>query len=195
VTLQEAEQQLGPWKVDQDVKRIICHWTAGQGQPNEIELRDYHYLISQDLKLYHGRRWVGAPWPQHTRGLNTGSIGLALCGMAGATLSDHGKWPLTAAQLDRLCLVAAALLKRYHLPLTEESLLVHADVTRVYGIEQRGKWDISVWPGRPLPAGTRAAAQEVSHLIRLQALAYLPQTEADRHRAAAAPLRAPPLTK
>lgn len=71
-------------------KRIILHWTAGTNYPNTTDLQHYHFLIDKDGKVYNGvytpednLNCYDGKYAQHTGGGNTGSIGIAVCGMAG----------------------------------------------------------------------------------------------------------------
>jgi hypothetical protein len=160
-----VEQELGPWKAA-PVERLILHWTAGREHASALEREHYHWLIQQDLTLVKGRHPDGGPpWAQHTRLLNTGSLGISLCGMAGATTTDWGAAPITAPQLQKLVLVAAVLCQRYRLAISERTVLSHAEVGRVYGITQNGKWDISIWPGRPEIQGAAAVGHELRRLV------------------------------
>ena len=82
----------------------------------------------------------------HTRGLNTGSIGMALCGMAGANERPFapGRYPITAGQWNAALFAAADLCRRYNLEPVETELAMHCEVQQVFGVVQRGKWDIAV---------------------------------------------------
>ena len=159
---------------DAPVERLIAHWTAGGPTPNDRERDHYHFLIEQNGAVVRGHYELGLPpppdhsyaWPQHTRELNTGSVGVALCGMLGATPKDHGAVPINPLQMEKLILVLAALAGRYDLSVAETTVTVHADVGRVYGIAQRGKWDISFWPGRPKVKGAAQVAHEIRRALR-----------------------------
>jgi hypothetical protein len=100
-------------------------------------------------------------WPPHTRMLNTGSVGIALCGMANAVESPfrEGPAPITEAQVEALAEAAAHVARAYRLEVGERTVLTHCEVTRVYGILQRGKWDISWLPGMPRPMPGTAGAR------------------------------------
>jgi hypothetical protein len=146
------------------VERIIVHWTAGGPKASALDRAHYHLLIEQSGRVVPGLRRIGLYLP-HTRRLNTGSIGVALCGMAGARQNPYhpGPSPITARQMEVLVQVCACLMERYGLPFQEKTLLSHADVERVYGIVQRGKWDITFWPGDPEIPRT---ARDVAHVLR-----------------------------
>ena|SRR2546425_1659655 len=150
------------------VRRVVMHWTAGGPSPSFFERLHYHFLIDREGVVHRGRFPVGR-WPPHTRRLNTGSIGIALCGMAQATPAPLrvGPSPITAAQLEALPVIAAQVLGRYGLPVTEQTLLSHCEVPRVYGRPQRGKWDIAWVPGL-----TGLAPQHVGDRLRNEARAW-----------------------
>ena len=42
------------WLSNVDMKRIICHWTAGAYRPSENDGLHYHILIDGDGVLHHG---------------------------------------------------------------------------------------------------------------------------------------------
>ena len=72
------------------MKRIIIHWTASRYYPNDYEKHFYHYLIDKDGKVYNGYYTPednldcsDGKYAAHTGGGNTGSIGIAMCAMAG----------------------------------------------------------------------------------------------------------------
>lgn len=125
------------------VSRVIMHWTAGGYTPNAIDRAHYHFLIDGQGEVVIGPRKPGLYLP-HTRMLNTGSVGLAICAMRGARqVPFHaGEQPLTHLQWERACQAAAEILHAYGLELSERTLLCHSEVTRVYGRRQLGKWDV-----------------------------------------------------
>jgi hypothetical protein len=94
----------------------------------------------------------------HTLNCNSGSIGVSLCGMAGAVESPFsaGKSPITREQWDALAGVLADLCRRYAIPVTPATVLSHAEVQSTLGIKQRGKWDIARLPFDPAVIGARA---------------------------------------
>jgi hypothetical protein len=157
------------WMPKGDVRRIVIHWTAGVRYPTPFDRLHYHFLIDAKGKVHRGLRPPGKYLP-HTRGLNTGSIGVALCGMAGARSAPFhpGNHPLSAVQFAAAAQLGHALMERYGLPYTERSMLVHADVGRVFRVAQRGKWDVCAWPNQQgilVPVSAAAA----SHQFRLRA--------------------------
>lgn len=141
------------WMPAAQMKRIIVHWTAGAHRASGLDRGRYHLLIEGDGKLVRGAASIelndgcGAKtgYAAHTLNCNTGSIGVALCCMAGATESPFtaGAAPMTPKQWDALPAVLADLCRRYSVPVTPQTVLSHAEVQGTLGIMQRGKWDIS----------------------------------------------------
>lgn len=134
---------------DCEVRRIICHWTAGGYLTTAQERRHYHVLIEEPLNHVRGipsiadncpltKRYAG-----HTLNANGGSIGIAVCAMAGATESpfNPGRYPLTRGQWNALIIACADLCRRYTIPVTKKTVLGHGEVQANLGIVQRGKWE------------------------------------------------------
>lgn len=128
------------------VQRIVMHWTAGHYRPSLFDRAHYHFVIDGDGKALKGPRAPGQYLP-HVRAFNTGSVGLSIACMAGAVQGKtYGPAPLTNLQWERACQAAAEILHAYGLEVSERTLLCHSEVDRVYGVAQRGKWDIDVLP-------------------------------------------------
>lgn len=136
--------------------RIIFHWTGGGAKATLLDKKHYHFLYEQSLRVVRGDlppeenisvndHIYGA----HTRALNTGSIGVAFCGMAAAQPFPLflGSYPLTEEQLDFGLAHIGQLCKRYGIPVTRRTVLSHAEVQPTLGIKQNGKWDIRWLPG------------------------------------------------
>jgi N-acetyl-anhydromuramyl-L-alanine amidase AmpD len=138
------------------LKRIILHWTAGAGRPSALDKEHYHFLVDREGATHNGRyapeaniRPLRGAYAAHTLNANTGSIGIGLCGMAGAVERPFsaGAAPLTDLQIDAACALARSLCRKYGISVTRETVLTHAEVQPTLGIRQRGKWDISWLPG------------------------------------------------
>lgn len=152
------------------MQRIILHWTAGRHTPGSLEREHYHFIVAGDGSVVAGtlppesnaRIVSGRPYAAHTRGANTGSIGVAVAAMVGAVERPFktGNHPITPAQVQALVRLVADLCRRYKIPVTRQTVLSHAEVQPTLGIAQRGKWDIS-WippmaaPGNPVEVGDR----------------------------------------
>ena len=145
---------------DTGIKRIHWHWTAGGHFPNAIDLAAYHFLIDRNGRVHHGKfpwqanvKIVGQNYAMHTARANTGAIGLALCGMAGARERPFspGSSPLTELQVDTLVEFTALLCKEHAIHVTRKTVLSHAEVQPTLGIAQKNKWDICWLPGMSGP--------------------------------------------
>jgi hypothetical protein len=162
-------------------RRIVLHWTAGAHTPNDTDRRAYHYLVHGDGTVEAGQpvaanmRTIpsGTPTSQyaaHVRALNSFSVGIALCGMAGAREGGpYGSWPLTEVQVQAAMRFAAECCLAWGLdPSDARHLLSHAEVPRVYDIAQPGKWDIAALPFAPQIRGS----EEVGTWLRQLASAH-----------------------
>lgn len=139
------------------MKRIVMHWSAGAHKASQLDKNHYHLMIEGDGNVVYGLKPIsanaaplGKNYAAHTRGLNTDSIGVAVCAMAGANQSPFkaGRYPITPAQVDRLVREVARLAHGYGIPVTRQTILSHAEVQPTLGIKQAGKWDIAWLPGR-----------------------------------------------
>jgi len=142
------------------MQRIIWHWTAGGHKANGTDKRHYHFIIEGDGTIVEGNHPPeanavirspndGSTYAAHTRGLNAGSIGIALAAMRGAIERPFsaGPSPITQAQLDALARLTARLCTQYGIPLQRDTVLTHAEVQPTLKVAQRGKWDICWVPG------------------------------------------------
>ena len=135
-----------------DLRSISLHWTA---YDYTSIYPSYHYCLTgaheiavaatHDLGANMRDVRVGdAPYAAHTSGRNSWSIGLAVCGMAGATPADFGRFPLTDAQIDGLCRVAGVLATFYAIPLA--AIRTHAEAALedgYFGAAAEQRWDIA----------------------------------------------------
>lgn len=142
------------------MKLIIWHWTAGGHKANATDKRHYHFIIEGDGTEVAGDQPPeanavirspndGSTYAAHTRGANTGAIGVAVAAMHGAQERPFqaGAFPITDKQIEALARVTARLCRDYSIPVTRETVMSHAEVERTLGIAQRGKWDITWVPG------------------------------------------------
>ena len=138
-------------------RRIILHWTAGTYQAGNLEREHYHYLIEGDGRPIEGVpvAWnmrdvsQGGRYAAHTRALNSYGVGVAFCGMLGATRTDFGQYPLTEEQVRCGCIFVGCLCHLWNLPVNENTVFTHAEAERLHGVPQLGKWDIDVLPWAP----------------------------------------------
>ena len=167
------------WLPKATIQRVILHWTAGAGSPSSEDLRHYHVLWGSDGQAYRGvptidkndASGIRTGYAAHTLNCNTGSIGGSLCGMRGAVESPFspGPSPLTRVQWDRMIPGVAQMCLRYGVPVTDRTVLTHAEVQANLGIQQRGKWDIARLPFDLSVVGARA----VGDLLRRQVAAEI----------------------
>jgi len=158
------------------MKRIIVHWTAGTYIPNATDKSHYHYLIDGSGEVHPGTHKVtdnvnctDGNYAAHTGGGNTGSIGIAMCGMAGfKSAKDTGKYPLTKIQCERCFKLIAELSKKYGIIINAKNVMTHYE----FGIlnpktSSAGKIDIIC-----LPPYKEVSQSEVGDFIRNKANWY-----------------------
>lgn len=140
------------------LKRIIFHWTAGASSPSAYDRLFYHYLIDSKGFITNGSFAPEAnivckdgAYAAHTGGGNTGSIGIALCGMAGFNTSSMSTpFPLSKVQLESAFCFAAKLCKKYSIPVLKDTVFTHYE----FGLlnpssSSKGKIDICYLPPYP----------------------------------------------
>jgi hypothetical protein len=136
------------------LRSISLHWT---GSDYERVFASYHFCISRpdDALVNHTRdlrenmrdvrREPERPYAAHTRGRNSRSIGIAVAAMEGATPADFGAYPVTAAQLDAMCSVAATLAAFYRIEVA--AIRTHAEAALDDGYfgaaGDESRWDIA----------------------------------------------------
>lgn len=156
------------------MKRIIYHWTAGTHKASSLDKDHYHFIIEADGKVVNGNKkpednlsTADGKYAAHTRGCNTGSIGVSLACMYGATESpfDSGKYPMTKAQWDAGVALGAKLAKLYKIPVSPQTILSHAEVQGTLGIKQRGKWDYTRLSWAPDVKGAAACGNLLRNSI------------------------------
>lgn len=140
------------------MKRIIIHWSAGAYQPNSTDFEHYHYLVNGQGLVIEGKYkpednldCTDGKYAQHTGGGNTGSIGVAMCGMLGfKNRANVGKYPLTKAQVERCFKLVAELCKKYHIAITPQTVLTHYEFGKAHPkTTSAGKIDIIYLPPYP----------------------------------------------
>ncbi len=152
------------------MKRIILHWTAGTYQPNFTDYEHYHYLVTGDAlvikgkhEVYDNKNCTDGNYAAHTGGGNTGSIGVAVCGMLGYKNRDNvGKYPLKSAQCEKLYRLVAELCHKYAIPIGPNTILTHYEFGQKHPqTSSGGKIDIT-W----IPRQTWMQPNEVGNYIR-----------------------------
>lgn len=151
------------------MKRIIIHWTAGTYRPNCTELEHYHYLIGYEADpkergvAYKGKyspednlNCLEGEYAAHTGGGNTGSIGVAVCGMFGYRDVRHiGNYPIKPVQMELCYKLCAKLCIKYSINIERTTVLTHYEFGKKHPeTTSRGKIDITYLASNPsLPAG------------------------------------------
>lgn len=162
------------WLPNCKMERIVFHWTAGSWKASANDKNHYHLLIEGDGTIVRGApsidknsKPVKNGYAAHTLNCNGGSIGVAVCGMLGATETPFspGKYPITENQVEKLFKVLAELCEEYDIGVGPKTLLSHAEVQQNLGIKQRGKWDISRLPSAPNLRGAKAVGEYVRGMV------------------------------
>jgi hypothetical protein len=162
---------------------VILHWTAGD---YATVFPAYHFCLSgasnvsvhatHDLRanMRDVRIDASRAYAAHTQGRNSYAAGIAVCAMQGATPFDFGRYPLSAEQIEALCIVAATVVRAYGIALT--GVRTHAEAALEDGYFGAGnddvRWDIArLKPSsEPLRAGEARAAgdalrRRITHLL------------------------------
>lgn len=138
------------------MKRIIIHWTAGTNYPNSTDFQHYHYTIDKDGVVKPGKykpednlNCYDGKYAAHTGGGNTGSIGVAFCGMLGFKNSNNpGNFPLTFKQVEAGFKFCAELCKKYNIPIN--NVMTHYEFGKLNPkTTSAGKIDIIYLPCYP----------------------------------------------
>lgn len=135
------------------MNRIVFHHTGGGYTPNSTDRKAYHRLIDGDGQTHAGQHPIEANAPghqlvsgryaAHTRGLNTGAIGLSVCCMKGGVWANpqaSSAFP-RPVQIEAMIAEAATLCLAYGIQPSRQHTLSHAEVESSLGIKQSGKWD------------------------------------------------------
>lgn len=163
------------WLSPVKMSRIHLHWTAGTHKANSIDLEHYHVVIEGDGNVVRGKFSIAdnlntadGKYAAHTLGANTGAIGVSFASMAGAVESpfNAGKFPLTKAQWERGMEVVSHLASFYKIPVTDKTILSHAEVEKNLGIKQRNKWDITRLPFEPMTVGAKAVGDKMRSQVK-----------------------------
>ncbi|XAI95618.1 N-acetylmuramoyl-L-alanine amidase [Nostoc phage Nsp-JY21] len=164
------------------MNRIVWHHTGGGHLPNDTDRAAYHRLIDGDGRVHAGihsieanapgARLVTGRYAAHTGGLNSGSIGLAVCAMAGGVWANpraSAAFP-TPAQIDAVIAETVGLCRTYGIQPVRAHVLSHAEVPLTLGVVQKGKWDfdyqIRKTAGRdPIAIGDELRAEVAARLV------------------------------
>jgi hypothetical protein len=160
------------------MSKVIAHWTAGSYTVSETDREHYHFIWGGDAVVVRGDNPVTANestsdgvYAAHTKNCNTGSIGVSLACMAGATESpfNSGSYPMRRSQWDAMCRGIAQLCAFYKIKVTPTTVLSHGEVQANLGIAQDGKWDYTRLSWAPEVQGAKACGdlmrEQVSMLM------------------------------
>lgn len=140
------------------MKRIVIHWTAGGPVPTSYEKECYHYLVDSLGKIHLGKFKPEANlicrtgmYAAHTGGGNTGSIGIAMCAMAGfRNKNNQGHFPITRIQFEATMKLCARLALQYKIQVTPESVYTHYEFgQKNQNTTSKGKIDVIFLPPFP----------------------------------------------
>lgn len=166
------------WLPNARMKGIVLHWTGGSYVASSLDREHYHFLIEGTPKLVRGLHSVkdnetvsgktSDHYAAHTVNCNTGFIGLSLCCMAEAKESpfNAGRAPMTLRQWELMTSAVAELSRRYSIPVTDRTVLSHAEVQNNLGIQQRGKWDFTRLAFEPSIVGAKACGDKIRAEVR-----------------------------
>ena len=160
------------------MNKIIIHWTAGGWFPNATDKEHYHFLIDKNGKTINGKFKVednenchDGKYAAHSGGGNTGSIGVAMCGMFNFKNSKNvGQYPLTKVQCEACFKLVAQLCKKYLINVN--NVLTHYEFGLLHpNTSSAGKIDIIY-----LPAYPEIKQNEIGEFIRNKVRWYLTKT-------------------
>ncbi|MBD8687374.1 MULTISPECIES: peptidoglycan recognition protein family protein [unclassified Rhizobium] len=163
------------WLQPVKMTRIIAHWSAGAYRVSTLDLEHYHFVVEGTGNVVRGDHTIADnvntaddDYAAHTRGCNTGSIGVSLACMAGAIESpfNPGKYPMTEVQWARAMDVIAHLASFYKIPVTDKTILSHAEVQPNLGIKQAGKWDFSRLAFDPTVIGAKSCGDKMRRDVK-----------------------------
>lgn len=140
------------------MKRIILHWSAGGYEPCAHDKLCYHFLVDKNGMVHKGNfkpedNEICRPerYAAHTGGGNTGSIGVAMCAMAGFRDRNRvGSYPITLEQFEATMKLCAKLCTDYRIEITPDTVMTHYE----FGLKNpkttsAGKIDIIFIPPYP----------------------------------------------
>jgi N-acetyl-anhydromuramyl-L-alanine amidase AmpD len=153
-----------------ELRAVVLHWTAGD---YETTYPAYHFCLTGATDvLVHATHALPAnmrdvraasdrAYAAHVAGRNSYTAGIAICAMRGATPADFAAHPVTGAQIDALCTVAAQIVARYGIAVT--NVRTHAEVAVEDGYFGAGgedeRWDIARLEPSPVPLVAAEAAR------------------------------------
>ncbi len=161
------------------MKRIILHWTAGGPVPNSHEKECYHFLVDSLGNIKNGKfkpeanlKCIEGFYAAHTGGGNTGSIGVALCGMLNFKDKNNiGNFPITRVQFEAAMKLCAQLAIKYQIPVKSTNIMTHYEFGKLHpSSSSGGKIDIIF-----LPPFSWLEKDEIGKFIRSKIKWYIEQ--------------------
>lgn len=159
------------WMQPCRMKALVAHWTAGGHSASDHDKECYHVLIEGDGRLIKGDHDISDnvntaddDYAAHTRGFNTGVIGVSMACMLDAKEApfNGGPFPMTKTQFDKMILVIGDLCKFYRIPVTPQTVMSHAEVQVNVGRPQRQKWDFTRLPfDQSMPVGAKVCGDRM----------------------------------
>ena len=157
------------------MKRIVIHWSAGSNKVSSIDKEHYHFIVDGEGNVVKGDHKpednlsvADGVYAAHTKGANAGAIGVAVAAMLDAKGPGQlGPYPIKKAQFDAMIGLVKKLIKQYKIPVTNTTVLTHAEVQKNLGIKQNGKIDISFGiPGKPDLTTATACGDYIRSLLK-----------------------------
>lgn len=140
------------------MKRIILHWTAGNNYPSSTDLERYHYLVD-NLGVTHNGKFKpeanlnckDGKYAQHCGGGNTGSIGIALCGMKDFKHKNNmGVSPISKIQFEHAMKLVAKICIKYNITIAPDTVMTHYEFGKSHPKSSSyGKIDVTFVPPYP----------------------------------------------
>lgn len=163
------------WLPAVKMSRVILHWSAGAYRVSDLDKEHYHLIVDGAANVVRGDHSIADnvntaddDYAAHTRGCNTGSIGVSMACMAGATEVPFrpGSFPMKETQWKRAAEVVAHLADFYKITVTDKTILTHAEVQPNLGIKQAGKWDVTRVAFDPKLIGAKACGDAFRALVK-----------------------------
>lgn len=158
------------WLQNVKMRAIVAHWSAGGHKVSAVDREHYHFIVGGDGVVVKGDNDIADnvstadnDYAAHTRGFNTGVIGVSMACMLNAKESpfDPGPYPMLKLQWDTLMGVIAELAVFYKISPLPNSILSHAEVQGTLGIKQNGKWDFTRLAFDPSVKGAKACGDKM----------------------------------
>lgn len=163
------------WLQPVKMARIIAHWTGGAYKASDLDKQHYHVITEGSGLVVRGKHLISdnvnisdGVYAAHTKDCNTGSIGVSLACMAGALENPFhaGRFPMTEIQWSRQVEIIAHLATFYGIPVTDKTILTHAEVQPNLGIKQNGKWDYTRLAFDPSVIGAKACGDRLRRDVK-----------------------------